>query len=1048
MNRFLFPVTVAFSASSLLLVDFAIKGAALLVFALLVVSLLRRDSAAARHLVWMASVVAMLFVPALSALLPQWRVLPEEQLRSVLLHELAHIRRRDALAQLLAQIACAMHWFNPLVWFAWRLHVERERACDDLVLQSGVRASAYAEHLLNVATKLSSSRWTQACGLAMARSSSLHGRLAAVLSEKRNRRSVSTSVVAVCVLLAATILIPVAMVGAVDEDQPGQTAKQETKDSSTVTATANEELTVKLPPGLEEHLDWSEPVNGLRAAIRIRTMDSPGIAGKERKIFIVIQNISDKPIRFCDSAIHETDVPAADTEGRTLYLSDNGETLLGIQRAKSMRIDLVLQPRDIFSLDMFDDEKANQQGRKSGDVFAEGIVKLPSEALYAVLSIIHAPDGAWTGKLKTPSTRGAFAVDGPMPKSKEGKALFRYCVDHARLNNEIPGGLISRLRDKVQEFIQLNDGDQFGDPYAKKMQPLVARFEKTGDWNQADVVALFDDIADVTTIPLDTTLDQIRERTLQRGQRLPASFEKVNWGEPLPGGLRMAWVLEPRAEKYHLGSSLKSRVLIQNSGNEPVAFVTRSFHQPEHKASKTDGTAIQMESTFWTTIGRPEPYRLHPGEYCEVYAPGIGIGPNNRDDEDWANIRPGSWILANEDDEIVFQPGDVILSGDHNAQVNPNWWIEFIQERLHRDAPLPADQKEREVILFRVVNDLFGNSPTPEEAAAFYPDMSPKALDNLAQLLSERSWLTPVAGPIQSGKTTFRVLPEDPDAATRVRVAMNPGRYNLGENIRFVVTRRPIGERIVNEASITWYPDGQDSKSHKVPLPDGYDSWAAAWSPGSTVLWVQQKSGTYSYDFSDPGEVKESAVEPEKVPGTIRAAFPAVLATPEAPADACRSPSLSIMIARNQSLTVCSAESHAANSSEDDSVGNVMQHEVVCRLLHFVKLHVVHISPEQMIPQQSCPLSGSRTINAGSSRAFNASIQSNRDLHGLCDLRSGKISEKIARHEAGMGRIDVFPAAVQNACPLRCTSDLQRGKFNADQLGNGVQLPQAIVFAS
>ena len=77
MNRFLLPMTVAFSASSLLLVDSAIKGAALLAFASLVVLMLRRDSAATRHLVWMVAIVAMLVVPALSALLPQWRVLPE-----------------------------------------------------------------------------------------------------------------------------------------------------------------------------------------------------------------------------------------------------------------------------------------------------------------------------------------------------------------------------------------------------------------------------------------------------------------------------------------------------------------------------------------------------------------------------------------------------------------------------------------------------------------------------------------------------------------------------------------------------------------------------------------------------------------------------------------------------------------------------------------------------------------------------------------------------------------------------------------------------------
>ncbi len=77
MNRTILTVAGVFSASSLLLVDSAVKGIALLVLAAIAAVVLRRDSAATRHLVWLLAIVAMLFVPVLSALLPEWRVLPE-----------------------------------------------------------------------------------------------------------------------------------------------------------------------------------------------------------------------------------------------------------------------------------------------------------------------------------------------------------------------------------------------------------------------------------------------------------------------------------------------------------------------------------------------------------------------------------------------------------------------------------------------------------------------------------------------------------------------------------------------------------------------------------------------------------------------------------------------------------------------------------------------------------------------------------------------------------------------------------------------------------
>lgn len=107
--------------------------------------------------------------------------------RSVLLHELAHVRRRDLRVQVLAQAACTAYWFNPLIWIAAaELRAARERACDDAVLCSGERPSIYAGHLLGIARELRPAL-RPAAALAMARPSELEGRLHSVLAAGRRR---------------------------------------------------------------------------------------------------------------------------------------------------------------------------------------------------------------------------------------------------------------------------------------------------------------------------------------------------------------------------------------------------------------------------------------------------------------------------------------------------------------------------------------------------------------------------------------------------------------------------------------------------------------------------------------------------------------------------------------------------------------------------------------------------------------------------------------------------------------------------------------------
>lgn len=135
---------------------------------------------------------------------------PAARRRTVLLHELAHVRRADCLTDLLAQAARALHWFNPLAHIAlWRLRVERERACDDAVLRLGARAPEYAADLLDITARLRPSR-LGAAAMAIARSSKLEGRIREILDTRRNRRALRPRHTLAAAIAAALLAIPVA----------------------------------------------------------------------------------------------------------------------------------------------------------------------------------------------------------------------------------------------------------------------------------------------------------------------------------------------------------------------------------------------------------------------------------------------------------------------------------------------------------------------------------------------------------------------------------------------------------------------------------------------------------------------------------------------------------------------------------------------------------------------------------------------------------------------------------------------------------------------
>jgi bla regulator protein blaR1 len=77
--------------------------------------------------------------------------LSTEQIESIFLHELIHIKRQDYLLNVLQSILEALFFFNPFVWqLSGMLRTEREHCCDDAVIQTGVNAKAYVKALASL----------------------------------------------------------------------------------------------------------------------------------------------------------------------------------------------------------------------------------------------------------------------------------------------------------------------------------------------------------------------------------------------------------------------------------------------------------------------------------------------------------------------------------------------------------------------------------------------------------------------------------------------------------------------------------------------------------------------------------------------------------------------------------------------------------------------------------------------------------------------------------------------------------------------------------
>ena len=159
----------------------------------------------------------------------------EEQRRCALVHELDHIRRRDYSSAAIARLARALHWYNPLIWYAAeQIRKLQECACDDAVLRAGGVASEYAQLLVDLAARSTRAHGPLRPALGVAPQSPLRDRVVAILDPVRTRSKQSriAAVITAAPLAGIMVLLAGATLAEPGEAQPAQSIPTVTSQST------------------------------------------------------------------------------------------------------------------------------------------------------------------------------------------------------------------------------------------------------------------------------------------------------------------------------------------------------------------------------------------------------------------------------------------------------------------------------------------------------------------------------------------------------------------------------------------------------------------------------------------------------------------------------------------------------------------------------------------------------------------------------------------------------------------------------------------------
>lgn len=134
----------------------------------------------------------------------------DERLLAVVLHEMAHIKRRDHITWPIVNAAVSWLWFNPLIWAALaKMRRESEKACDDYVLRTGTTGISYAEHLYDLCRNLRSSTKLAPAVLMLGRRNELEERIMYIFQSRSDRRPMNLRKRMLVAMLMALTVVPV-----------------------------------------------------------------------------------------------------------------------------------------------------------------------------------------------------------------------------------------------------------------------------------------------------------------------------------------------------------------------------------------------------------------------------------------------------------------------------------------------------------------------------------------------------------------------------------------------------------------------------------------------------------------------------------------------------------------------------------------------------------------------------------------------------------------------------------------------------------------------